>query len=183
MKHIDNARPGIFLLENVKNFVFLDNKAYYKYLLEGLNQIRDDQGEPAYQIGSRFLCPTEIGFPQKRSRIYIYGINTAKSPKAFGEIELGRGVDIDTLLDAPTQDDDPTRLPPAESHARKQVEGAIEHIRSKDEDPGRDHWIIDCDASERYRTQQKNAAHALLMDGRRVYGYRAEDVVCRQGRL
>ena len=65
---IKQKMPKVFILENVKNFKFIDNGKVYEYLLNKLENI----GE--YNIYPEILNTKDYGIPQNRQRIFIIGI-------------------------------------------------------------------------------------------------------------
>jgi len=68
IKVITKKRPKVFILENVKNFKYIEEGKPFKYLMERLNNI----GE--YNVYNNILNTKDYGIPQNRERIYIIGI-------------------------------------------------------------------------------------------------------------
>jgi DNA (cytosine-5)-methyltransferase 1 len=60
--------PKIFILENVKNFKYIDKGKPYNYLINSLENIEK------YNIYSDIYNTKDYGIPQNRERIYIIGI-------------------------------------------------------------------------------------------------------------
>jgi len=60
--------PKIFILENVKNFKYIDKGVPYNYLLDSLKNLNK------YNIYSDIYNTRDYGIPQNRERVYIIGI-------------------------------------------------------------------------------------------------------------
>jgi DNA (cytosine-5)-methyltransferase 1 len=71
---IETKKPRVFILENVKNFKFIEKGKPYVYLLNALTSITDDQNESIYDIYPDIYNTKDYGIPQNRERIYIIGI-------------------------------------------------------------------------------------------------------------
>ena len=67
-------KPFIFILENVKNFKFIENGEPFNYLINQLNNIKDENNESIYNIYPNIYNTKDYGIPQNRERIYIIGI-------------------------------------------------------------------------------------------------------------
>lgn len=65
---IQIKQPKIFILENVKNFLYINNGDTYKYLLSKLKKNNN------YNININIMNTRNYGIPQNRERIYIIGI-------------------------------------------------------------------------------------------------------------
>ena len=65
--------PNIFILENVKNFKFIEKGVPFNYLLNTLSQIKENE-EEIYNVYSMILNTKDYGLPQNRERIFIIGI-------------------------------------------------------------------------------------------------------------
>ena len=68
VKVIQTKTPKIFILENVKNFKFIEKGVSFAHLLKLLNET----GE--YNIYTDILNTRDYGLPQNRERLYIVGI-------------------------------------------------------------------------------------------------------------
>ncbi len=71
---IKKKRPSIFILENVKNFKFIEKGEAYNYLMNELKSIMDENNVPIYNIYDDIYNTKDYGIPQNRERIYIVGI-------------------------------------------------------------------------------------------------------------
>lgn len=71
---IKKKRPPVFILENVKNFKFVEKGQPYKLLLDSLTNIINDDSEQVYNVYADTYNTKDYGIPQNRERIYIIGI-------------------------------------------------------------------------------------------------------------
>ena len=74
IKVIKKKLPKIFILENVKNFKFIQNGEPFNYLLSQLKKIKNHNKEIAYNVYFDILNTKDYGIPQNRERIFIIGI-------------------------------------------------------------------------------------------------------------
>jgi DNA (cytosine-5)-methyltransferase 1 len=65
---IREKQPPVFILENVKNFKFIEKGAPFNYLISSLESIG------IYNIHADVYNTRDYGIPQNRERIYIIGI-------------------------------------------------------------------------------------------------------------
>lgn len=75
IKVIQQKQPPLFILENVKNFKFIENGKPFNYLINTLNNIKNKDNESIYHIYYDIYNTKDYGIPQNRERIYIIGIN------------------------------------------------------------------------------------------------------------
>ena len=75
IKVIQKKLPKVFILENVKNFKTIENGKPFKYLLNELKKIKNQNNELAYNVYFDILNTKDYGIPQNRERIYIIGIH------------------------------------------------------------------------------------------------------------
>jgi DNA (cytosine-5)-methyltransferase 1 len=80
---IKKKQPSIFILENVKNFRFIEKGKPFNYLLDELYKIVDETGESIYNIYWDIYNTKDYGIPQNRERIYIIGIKNDIQIKDF----------------------------------------------------------------------------------------------------
>jgi DNA (cytosine-5)-methyltransferase 1 len=71
---IQTKKPSIFILENVKNFKFIEKGKPFNYLLNKLYEIEEDE-DSKYNIYYDIYDTQDYGIPQHRERIYIIGIS------------------------------------------------------------------------------------------------------------
>jgi len=86
--------PKIFILENVKNFKYIDKGAPYNYLLNKLKNL------DKYNIYSDIYNTRDYGIPQNRERIYIIGIRKDVEKTPYEKPKIKKCKDLkDFLLD------------------------------------------------------------------------------------
>ena len=71
---IKKKNPNIFILENVKNFKFIEKGKPFNFLIDSLTNIIDEDSEQVYNIYPDIYNTKNYGIPQNRERIYIIGI-------------------------------------------------------------------------------------------------------------
>jgi len=71
---IKTKQPPVFILENVKNFKFIEKGKPYNFLIDQLTNIIDEDGNPVYRVYADIYNTKDYGIPQNRERIYIIGI-------------------------------------------------------------------------------------------------------------
>ena len=74
IKVIKKKLPKVFILENVKNFKFIENGKLFNYLNKQLKNIKNTNGELAYNVYHDILNTKDYGIPQNRERIFFIGI-------------------------------------------------------------------------------------------------------------
>ena len=74
VKVIQKKLPKIFILENVKNFKFIQNGTPFNYLINQLEKIKNHNKELAYNVSFDILNTKDYGIPQNRERVFIIGI-------------------------------------------------------------------------------------------------------------
>lgn len=74
IKVIQKKLPKIFILENVKNFKFIEKCKPFNYLLSQLTNIKNNDEDIAYNVYNDLLNTRDYGIPQNRERIFIIGI-------------------------------------------------------------------------------------------------------------
>ena len=74
IKVVKKKLPKVFILENVKNFKFIQNGQPFNYLLKQLKNIKNANGELAYNVYHDILNTKDYGIPQNRERIFFIGI-------------------------------------------------------------------------------------------------------------
>ena len=73
LRHIRTRLPRIAVLENVPGLRFRHPQVLV-WILEELNAIRDESGEPAYSVFWNILDALDYGLPQRRQRLFIVSI-------------------------------------------------------------------------------------------------------------
>jgi DNA (cytosine-5)-methyltransferase 1 len=74
IKVIQKKLPKIFILENVKNFKFIEKGKPFNYLVKELENIKNGNKEIAYNVYTDILNTKDYGIPQNRERIFFIGI-------------------------------------------------------------------------------------------------------------
>ena len=74
IKVVKKKLPKVFILENVKNFKFIQKGQPFNYLLKQLKNIKNANGELAYNVYHDILNTKDYGIPQNRERIFFIGI-------------------------------------------------------------------------------------------------------------
>jgi DNA (cytosine-5)-methyltransferase 1 len=89
---IQKKKPKIFILENVKNFKFIQNGEPFKFLIDQLESIG------VYNIYSDIYNTKDYGIPQNRERIYIIGILKEYQKKEFVKPKSKKMKDLDSFI-------------------------------------------------------------------------------------
>ena len=71
---IKKKQPSVFILENVKNFKFIEKGKPFNFLIDELASIVNEEDEQLYNIYCDIYNTKDYGIPQNRERIYIIGI-------------------------------------------------------------------------------------------------------------
>lgn len=72
---IKKKRPPVFILENVKNFKYIEEGRPYNHLINELSGITNEDEEPFYNIYADIYNTKDYGIPQNRERLYVIGIS------------------------------------------------------------------------------------------------------------
>lgn len=73
---IKKKTPNVFILENVKNFKFIEKGKPFNFLIDELASIVNEEDEQLYNIYCDIYNTKDYGIPQNRERIYIIGIRS-----------------------------------------------------------------------------------------------------------
>jgi DNA (cytosine-5)-methyltransferase 1 len=84
--------PKIFVLENVKNFKFIENGEPFEFLL---NELRESG---IYNVYHDILNTRDYGIPQNRQRIYIIGVRKDIQLEEYATPEKIPMVPLDTII-------------------------------------------------------------------------------------
>jgi site-specific DNA-cytosine methylase len=74
VEYIRLHSPKMFVLENIPRFRTTDSGEPFNELMHCLREIGD------YDVDAAVLCPTQIGFPHSRRRLFIVGLRKACFP-------------------------------------------------------------------------------------------------------
>jgi len=180
--YLKQKRPRIFILENVKGLVTLEEGKYHRAILAHLRSIgkAPNDGAGAYNVSWKVLNTAEHGIPHYRTRWYCVGILRTTTqgrgqPRAFEWPAPIRSLRIGTFLD-PSH----LSLDQAEesAHVKENLETALHQIKKAGGDPTRTTYVVDCDASkDRMKWMQERSpcitrsrfkGHWLTSRGRRM---------------
>ncbi len=94
---VSEARPGVFVYENVKGFLSIDGGKSYQRFLDALRGF-------GYYCHAEVLNTKDYGIPQNRERLYIVGFLSADEYHAFScaprqPLELNLGDMLDREVD------------------------------------------------------------------------------------
>eukprot|EP00933_Yihiella_yeosuensis_P031929 TRINITY_DN25523_c0_g1_i1.p1 TRINITY_DN25523_c0_g1~~TRINITY_DN25523_c0_g1_i1.p1 ORF type:complete len:397 (+),score=105.60 TRINITY_DN25523_c0_g1_i1:71-1192(+) len=143
LDYIRKKKPEIFILENVKGLVSLEQGTYFEDIKKALKSLRD----PGYNFYHSMMDTKQHGIPHSRQRIYMVGIRKDKDKGTFKFPEAINCPSIEAFLD-PVKGKDGDLPPTSQSVARKNVRDWVRRIRTqKKEDPKKTTYIIDCDSS------------------------------------
>jgi DNA (cytosine-5)-methyltransferase 1 len=98
IKVIQKKLPKIFILENVKNFKFIQNGTPFNYLLNQLKNIKNKNKEFAYNVYFDILNTKDYGIPQNRERIFIIGIRKDIQKEPYSTPEKLPMRDLDDFI-------------------------------------------------------------------------------------
>lgn len=101
IKNIRNTNTKIFVLENVRGIISIDNGKYWEYVLNELKKL------DKYNVCFKLLNTRHYGIPQNRERIYIVGIRKDVQEKQFIFPEHTIMKDIKMYVDKDTTNIDP----------------------------------------------------------------------------
>lgn len=77
IKVIQVKLPKVFILENVKHFMYIENGKVYQYLEQRLRSLKK------YNIYTNIVNTKDYGIPQNRERVYIIGIRKDAQKREF----------------------------------------------------------------------------------------------------
>lgn len=98
IKVIQKKLPKIFILENVKNFKFIQKGEPFDYLLNQLKNIKNKNKELAYNVSFDILNTKDYGIPQNRERIFIIGIRKDIQREPYSTPEKLPPRDLDDFI-------------------------------------------------------------------------------------
>jgi len=98
IKVIQKKLPKIFILENVKNFKFIENGTPFNYLLNQLKIIKNKNKELAYNVSFDMLNTKDYGIPQNRERVFIIGIRKDIQKEPYSTPEKIPMRDLDDFI-------------------------------------------------------------------------------------
>jgi DNA (cytosine-5)-methyltransferase 1 len=90
---IKNKNPSLFILENVRGILTVENGEYWKHIEKKLKSLKE------YNIKWKILNTKDYGIPQNRERIYIIGIRKDKQKKEYNFPKKIKCKDINKYID------------------------------------------------------------------------------------
>ena len=198
LDYIKVKRPKVFILENVKGILTLEDGKCVRAILKALRQIparsnprsKPERGEKpergvlnfAYEVHSDILNTRHNGIPQNRERWYCVGIRRDCFLEDADEssFEFPKAIpcpSIESILDEAKAKFE--ALPSGLSNtARININKAKAKIRSAGKNPDVDSFVVDCDASTAKSrhvhdyspciTRSRNHGHWLTNRNRRM---------------
>jgi len=100
IKNIKNTDTNVFILENVKGIISINNGEYWKYITSELESLKD------YNVHYNVLNTKNYGIPQNRPRLYIVGIKKQIQKKEFKFPEYKPLKNIKDYVDTSTTNKD-----------------------------------------------------------------------------
>lgn len=92
LKVINEKKPKIFILENVRGLLSIEKGETFKEILKCLEELKD------YKIQWKLLNTRDYGIPQNRERLYIIGIsNDYYNKKLKGNFEWPQKIKLKSL--------------------------------------------------------------------------------------
>jgi len=156
-KTIQQCKPNVFVLENVKGLVHHDGGNTFRTILTLL------QGLPGYTIHHKILNTCHYGLPQHRERIYFVGILSSKARKEFvfpSPVPLKKTIQ-QHILEKKTVPQPPTRSLLTD-HKKRLLHDLVRHGKIDSlEEP----WLVNLNVSEYKRTGARKGICPCLLAG------------------
>ena len=176
-EYISVHHPKVFILENVKGLVKMENGRNLKKILKLLRQVTTLDGSSAYEVHHKVLDTKEHGVPHSRPRWYCVGIRKDVARQSFVFPEPVSCPTIDAFLDNDSNRSDVRNIPTANKTMLRNIKSAHDRILKSGgslEDP----HVLDCDAGVNNVTcthnfspcitRSRNKGHWLLHKNRRM---------------
>jgi DNA (cytosine-5)-methyltransferase 1 len=93
VKNIKNTNTKVFVLENVKGILSINNGEYWTYIKNTLNELEK------YNIYHKVLNTKDYGIPQNRERVYIIGIRKDIQKETFNYPKKIKCTNIMTFIE------------------------------------------------------------------------------------
>lgn len=93
IKTIKQTRPSIFILENVKGILTVQNGEYFKEIVKHLKKLKE------YDITCMTLNTKDYGIPQNRDRLFIVGLMKSKMSQKLSVPKHEKCKNIETFID------------------------------------------------------------------------------------
>ena len=98
IKVIQKKLPKIFILENVKNFKFIEKGKPFNYLIKELKNIKNKDKDIAYNVYTDILNTKDYGIPQNRERVFFIGIRKDIQKEEYTTPEKLPMQDLDNFI-------------------------------------------------------------------------------------
>ena len=175
--YISAQLPKVFILENVKGLVKMENGKHLRKILKLLRQVTNSNGDQAYEIHHAILDTKEHGVPHSRPRWYCVGIRKDAARTSFEFPEPVSCPSIDSFLDDDSNKEIVHKGPDVNKTMLRNIESAQSRIL-KSGGSLSDPYILDCDAGTNNVTctrdyspcitRSRNRGHWLLHKNRRM---------------
>lgn len=151
---IQQCKPKVFLLENVKGLVHHDGGKTLDTILSFLRQL------PGYQIDYQVLNTCHYGIPQHRERVYIVGIRSSSKKKFHFPTPIPLKKSIHPFLEKKKNMD--PKLSVLTPHKIQLLQDLVRHgkIDSLDEP-----WLVNLNVSDYKRTGARKGVCPCLLAG------------------
>lgn len=168
-EYIEAQKPRAFILENVRAILTNDRGRTWATVMRTLNNIDDG----AYHVEYKILDTQEHAVPQSRRRVYIIGILKTALPAKFLSFPWPESLpllSVEPLLEPvtkkPTMKDLPHKNYKTGYNNAREV---LKDLQKNKQDPFQNTFLIDIDASERFRNKMKD--RVMCMTKSRPSGY------------
>ena len=153
LEYINEQKPQVFILENVKAITTIDNGSCLKTILRLLQSAADGM----YKISHEILNTCHHGLPHSRPRWYCVGIKRSLLSRPFQfPTPLRNCMSINDLMD-----DLPKEKIPRTAHVASNIRNALAHVRKLGENPQSEPYVVDVDASDRKSQVIKNLSPCI----------------------
>jgi len=140
--YLEKQKPRVFVLENVRGLVRINEGSYFEAILEALGALG------LYNVYTQVLDTKDHGLPQSRPRVYFVGIMKSFDDKSFTFPEPVPRPSIELFLESRRTRPSKTDLPPQSGGtARRNVIKSLKDIAKKGFDPLKVPFVVDIDSS------------------------------------
>jgi site-specific DNA-cytosine methylase len=156
LDYISAKRPAVFLLENVKGLLSHDRGNTFKTIMDSLKCV----GGGCYSVCHEILNAEDSGVPQHRERLFIVGRLKSACVASFNFPPTLPHASIEIFLDLPS-----TRAsahPPLSAQAQLNLDDELVSLCARGLDPSSECFVIDIDASKRFRSVMRGRSPCLL---------------------
>lgn len=164
---LETVRPPYLLVENVPGFVGSRAHGRLRRVLE--------QGAPPYRVSEHLLCPSELGWPNRRRRFYLLAARADAAPLVpLPAADSPARRPLAGFVD-PRRDDDPALAVPPE--VVESYRGALDVVHRDDPDAR-----TACFTAAYGRSHVRSGSYLALDDaGRRLRRFHPREVLALLG--